>query len=221
MRVAVIASAVLHTAVLLLLLGLHHLHLPSPPPAQLAQVEVILKAPGGGEAAARVAQPAPVSAPPQPPAPQSPSQSPLAEATSEPPPQPSPPEPSHASPSDVRLGDPGNGGFTSEVSGENVVPASPENTKGNIPPRYPFEAVLLREQGMVSLTIHVEPTGRVAEIDIVRSSGFRLLDQAARTALLRWRFKPALRDGQPIASELPYNIQFVLHDPGQRKTSPP
>lgn len=214
MRVAVVASAVLHAAVLLFLLGLHRLQLPTSAPAQLAQVEVILKAPGGGEAAAHVAEPAPASAPPQPPAPQSP-----AEANGEQPPQPSPPELSQSSASDVRLGDPGNGGFTSDVSGEHVVPASPENSKGNIPPRYPLEAVLLREQGMVSLTIHVEPSGRVADIDIVRSSGFRVLDQAARTALLRWRFKPALRDGQPIASELPYNIQFLLHEPAQQKTN--
>jgi protein TonB len=215
MRGALCASAALHGAVLLLLLGLHSLRPQPVPPAQMAQVEVILKAPGGGEAAPQTSEPAPEPIPPQPPAPQSPP----AEATSssQPPPQPAPPQPSPASPSNVRLSDPGNGGFTSEVSGENVVQASPENTKGNIPPRYPLAAVLLHEQGMVSLTIHVEATGRVAEIEIARSSGFRLLDQAARSALLRWRFKPAFRDGQPIASDLPYSVQFLLQDSAQHR----
>ena len=217
MRFGLAVSLGLHGTALLLLLGFHRLQPLPQPPKQLAQVEVILKAPGGGEAAAHVAEPAPASAPAQPPTPPSAA----AEATSEPPPQPVPPEPSHSSPSDVRLADPGNGGFTSDVSGENVVAASPENTKGNIPPRYPMEAVLLHEEGMVSLTIHVEASGRVAEIDITRSSGYRLLDQTARSALLRWRFKPAVRDGQPVASELPYSIQFVLHDPAQQKTNRP
>jgi TonB family protein len=37
-------------------------------------------------------------------------------------------------------------------------------------------------------------------VDVVRSSGYPLLDQAAVSRLRTWHFTPAVRDGVPVAS---------------------
>jgi protein TonB len=81
----------------------------------------------------------------------------------------------------------------------------------NREPIYPDEAARRRQQGVVILLIHVSPEGLASLVDIERSSGFSLLDRAARDAVATWRFVPAVRDGQPIASSMSLRIQFQLY----------
>jgi len=106
-------------------------------------------------------------------------------------------------------GDPGTG----LVTGDHVIPAKPEDAK-NAPPPYPADAARRGEQGLVEMLIHVAPDGHAAAVDITTSSGFADLDEAARTAVLAWQFRPARRDGTPVASELPFNIHYLLPKPG-------
>jgi len=47
-------------------------------------------------------------------------------------------------------------------------------------------------------------------VTIVNSSGFVILDAAARDALLGWRFLPAYFQGQPVASTLLWSVTFEL-----------
>jgi TonB family protein len=56
---------------------------------------------------------------------------------------------------------------------------------------YPLEARrrLLAGRGVYVLRIHI-PSGRVTQVVVGRSTGTRVLDEAAVKALLRWRFKP-------------------------------
>jgi len=49
--------------------------------------------------------------------------------------------------------------------------------------------------------------GRVADSKVAKSSGFRDLDNAARSALSRCRFKPGLADGKPQQSWT--KVQYV------------
>jgi len=96
------------------------------------------------------------------------------------------------------------------VEGDQVIPAGPDPKVHNREPVYPDEAVRRGEQGLVILLIRVSPEGLVAGVDIARSSGFSLLDRAARDAVVTWRFVPAVRDGQAIPSSMPLRVNFQL-----------
>ena len=96
------------------------------------------------------------------------------------------------------------------VQGDQVIPAGPDPKVRNREPIYPDEAVRRGEQGAVILLVNVSPDGLASSVDIARSSGFSLLDRAARDAVATWRFVPAVRDGQPIESSMPLRILFQL-----------
>ncbi len=79
------------------------------------------------------------------------------------------------------------------------------------PPSYPPQAVREGLTGVVELEILVGIDGKPLEATVVRSSGHRLLDQAARRIVLsRWTFQPAMRDGQPVQALGRVPIEFKL-----------
>jgi protein TonB len=92
--------------------------------------------------------------------------------------------------------------------GDHIIPASPDAVFHNRPPVYPDEAALAGEHGVVILAIHIAPSGQVAGADVLRSSGYVRLDQAAREAVLRWRFLPAVKGGQPVGSDMRMQFDF-------------
>lgn len=92
--------------------------------------------------------------------------------------------------------------------GERVIPAAPDAVFHNRPPEYPEESVVNGEHGTVVLLIHVSPAGRAAGVDVMRSSGYVLLDSAAREAVSRWRFLPAFKDGHPVTSDMTMGFVF-------------
>ena len=78
-------------------------------------------------------------------------------------------------------------------------------------PDYPREAMRQGLGGTVELEILVGIDGRPLDVRIVRSSGHRVLDQAARRAVLAsWTFKPALRNGRPVQAMGRVPIDFRL-----------
>jgi protein TonB len=93
--------------------------------------------------------------------------------------------------------------------GDQIIPAKPDAVFHNRPPEYPREAAVAGQRGTVVVVIHVSPAGMAVGADVVRSSGYVLLDQAAQQAVLRWRFLPAVKDGQPVASNMALMFNFV------------
>lgn len=170
---------------------------PAPPPAPPPPAAVPAAAPD-------LPLPPPPPPPPAPPKPARP-----APPKPAAPPAPSPPPSPAPAPADVNLGDNAPAG-TGLVSGAQVIPAGPDSTVHNAPPAYPAEAARRNEQGTVHLLIHVAPDGSATAVDIIRSSGYPLLDDAARRAVLGWHFRPATQGGVPVASELPFNVHFEL-----------
>jgi protein TonB len=66
-------------------------------------------------------------------------------------------------------------------------------------PSYPPEALARELEGTVTLRVLVDVDGSPLSVEIERSSGHRKLDDAARRQVLRkWKFKPAIKDGQAI-----------------------
>ncbi len=66
------------------------------------------------------------------------------------------------------------------------------------------------EQGRVLFDVYILPDGRVGEIKLRRSSGFRYLDEAAMQAVRRWRYVPARRGDEPIPYWYIQPIMFSL-----------
>lgn len=80
----------------------------------------------------------------------------------------------------------------------------------NPPPSYPNESTRANEEGAVLLSVRVNAAGRADSITVSKSSGFPRLDRAASEAVRRWKFKPATRNGEPIATIVDVPIVFRL-----------
>ena len=75
-------------------------------------------------------------------------------------------------------------------------------------PRYPRTLERRKIGGIVGVQIRVNPRGRVASTSVFKSSGHQELDSAALASANRWRFRPALKNGEKIASTTRVNIIF-------------
>ena len=60
--------------------------------------------------------------------------------------------------------------------------------------------------------VQVDAAGMPGEVSLDKRSGSRDLDRAAMNAVRQWRFQPAQRDGQAIASSLVIPIDFKPQD---------
>ena len=140
----------------------------------------------------------------------------------QPPPDPEPPRPEPEKPQQapppptapaltMNLGGTDSDSNAEVVAGKNVIPAKPDKKSRNRPPLYPFEAAQRGEHGNVILLIHVSPDGFAAGVDVVKSSGYPVLDQAARDAVSKWRFIPAVKDGVPIPFDTAMAFDFRLN----------
>ncbi len=94
------------------------------------------------------------------------------------------------------------------VMGSNVIPASPDDRFRNRPPIYPYEAALRGEHGRVVLIIHVSDRGAAIGADLGESSGVASLDQAAMDAVMKWHFRPAMKDGRTVPFDMPVQFTF-------------
>ncbi|MCA9280411.1 MAG: energy transducer TonB [Phycisphaeraceae bacterium] len=90
------------------------------------------------------------------------------------------------------------------------VDTSPIPDSGNDPPVYPLEAIRQKIEGTVLLTLVVEATGRVSQVNIVTKSGSDILDRAATEAAWQWRFSPATSHGEAIECEVAIPVRFIM-----------
>ncbi len=89
-------------------------------------------------------------------------------------------------------------------------PPSPDASCRNAGPAYPELARALNQQGSVGLLLDVTAEGKVAAARVAQGSGTTTLDEAARRAVLGWCFRPALRDGRPVAAQFRTSVVFRL-----------
>jgi protein TonB len=80
----------------------------------------------------------------------------------------------------------------------------------NPPPRYPIEARRNGWEGSLMLRVQVSSRGIPEQVDVISSSGYGILDVAARDAVLRWRFNPARLAGQPVSAAVEIPVIFKL-----------
>lgn len=92
-----------------------------------------------------------------------------------------------------------------------AAPASlrPEPIAGQTPaPSYPARALRRGESGTVMVRAEIRPDGTPGSVTVATSSGSRQLDRAAVDAVKRWRFRPALSNGQPTSGTVMVPISF-------------
>ncbi|MGH9947201.1 MAG: TonB family protein [Pyrinomonadaceae bacterium] len=75
-------------------------------------------------------------------------------------------------------------------------------------PTYPPAARTMRASGVVKVEVEVDENGDVAEVK--KANGPQLLIAAARDAILKWKFRPIIRDGQPVRVTGFVNFNFTL-----------
>jgi TonB family protein len=90
-----------------------------------------------------------------------------------------------------------------EKPGELVYPAATQQ----VDPGYPLELMKQNVQGTVILSAVIRGDGSVGEVRILRGIDDRL-DVYASAALARWRFRPAMRNGDPVALQTVVMIPF-------------
>ncbi len=77
------------------------------------------------------------------------------------------------------------------------------------PPKYPPQMKSEGVDGVVAVRVHISADGSVAECTVAKSNRAEF-DQAALDAVQKWKFKPATKDGAPVACKIVIPIRFSL-----------
>jgi len=85
-----------------------------------------------------------------------------------------------------------------------------------VPPVYPPLATQGRISGIVILEAQVDVNGRVKTATVLR--GHPLFDEAAVAAVLQWRYRPLLLNGEPTEFILTVTVFFNLSSPAEAKS---
>jgi protein TonB len=79
-----------------------------------------------------------------------------------------------------------------------------------VEPSYPEVERKLHKEGIVILEAIITADGTVDEIRVLKSADV-ILDEAARRAVLQWRYKPATLNGRSLRVYLTVTVSFILH----------
>ncbi len=78
-----------------------------------------------------------------------------------------------------------------------------------VQPQYPAIAQRTHVEGVVEFTAVISKTGTIENLQLVR--GHPLLVNAAREAILQWRYKPTLLNGEPVEVITNILVNFTLN----------
>ena len=79
-----------------------------------------------------------------------------------------------------------------------------------IRPAYPRSAKQARIEGYVTMSVTIRPDGTVSDVEVIKAEPRRLFDKSAKSAMLRWKFRPKIVDGQPVSQQAEQTIEFKL-----------
>jgi protein TonB len=96
---------------------------------------------------------------------------------------------------------------SSEVHRERGV--TPPQLVYKVEPEFSEQARKAKYQGVVVLSIEVDSSGNVRNIRVRQSLGLGL-DEKAIEAVSHWRFRPAILNGKPVATEAVVQVNFQL-----------
>jgi protein TonB len=158
------------------------------------------KSSSAGAPGAQSARPAPEEPPPKAPA--------LKEVSQETAPQPTPSPPPRAEPTAAPTAVPTPVAETRVAPPETLGEAeTPAKILRVVKPNYPQLALRARMRGIVLLRVLVSETGTPEQIEVLKGVGGGLTE-AAISAVRRWTFEPARRNGQAVKSWTTVAIPF-------------
>lgn len=79
-----------------------------------------------------------------------------------------------------------------------------------VPPTYPRRAKQAGIEGHVTMVVTIRPDGTVSNASVMEADPPRLFDEAALAAMRRWKFRPKIVDGTPVAQRARQTIEFTL-----------
>lgn len=79
-----------------------------------------------------------------------------------------------------------------------------------IQPQYPRDAAVAQIEGYVTVRFTIDKTGSVRSPRVIDSDPPRVFDREAIRAILRWKFKPRVVDGEAVEREATQTIDFTL-----------
>jgi protein TonB len=89
-------------------------------------------------------------------------------------------------------------------------PAADLKTATRVEPSYPATSRRMGEEGQVQLRVLVDESGKPKDVQVIKGSGFDRLDQAAKEAVRKWRFKAASDGSKNIMAWTQVAITFKL-----------
>jgi len=106
----------------------------------------------------------------------------------------------------------------SKKSEQNALSPSPANVthearpiyRSNPPPIYPMIARIRGYQGDVLLDVLVNKNGTVGDLKVIKSSGYPLLDRAAKSSVKNWLFEPGMVGKEKLKMWVRVPIRFEL-----------
>src|ERR1043166_7184521 len=97
-------------------------------------------------------------------------------------------------------------------------PAAPVGETANmkvsnrVDPVYPPSSRRAGEQGTGMFRVLVDEKGRPSDVQVLKSSGFPRLDEAAIEAIRKWTFSPAMQNSQAVRSWTRVQVAFKLEN---------
>lgn len=87
----------------------------------------------------------------------------------------------------------------------------PPTRTRNVSPTYPKRALRRREEGSVSLTVTVDPTGKITDVVVSGSLPKNLdFEEAAMAAVRQWQYEPGLLAGKPVTVVFTVRVDFSM-----------
>lgn len=79
-----------------------------------------------------------------------------------------------------------------------------------IEPQFPREALLKGIDGWVEIEFTIEPDGSVSDPKVVNAQPPRIFNRNAIRAIYKWKFKPRIVDGRPVARRARQRMDFEI-----------
>jgi protein TonB len=103
------------------------------------------------------------------------------------------------------VGQMGSGGGVGGLFDGDIIPLQ------RIPPQYPRDAARAGITGWVQLEVTVNADGTVRSARVIESRPKGMFEASAVQAVMRWKFKPKVVNGQPVAQRGSQKIEFHLN----------
>ncbi|MEE9345878.1 MAG: energy transducer TonB [Methylococcales bacterium] len=82
-------------------------------------------------------------------------------------------------------------------------------------PRYPVRALSRNIEGWVVIEFTITPTGTVIDAKVTDAKPEGIFDRAALNAIVKWKFKPKMKNGRPVAQRATQRLKFNVE--GRRR----